>query len=56
MKVSLDWGLVHTYQDILNPQLFLCGFAFRPHVSVKFSVRIRNNLKWKFLKYAKNPK
>jgi len=30
------WGPVRTYPDILNPQLFLSGYGFRPHASGEF--------------------
>ena len=41
-----------------NPQLFLCGFAFHPHVSGKSGMRTRNFFKCTFhsgnFEYAKN--
>ena len=50
---------IHTYPDILTPQLFLCGFGFRPHVAGESAIRIRNFLnplsRVEMFEYATNP-
>ena len=50
---------IHTYPDILTPQLFLCGFGFRSHVAGESAIRIRTFLnpvsRVEMFEYATNP-
>ena len=70
MVLSLDTSMTYLCQACatqapstririsLNPQLFLCGFGFRSHVSSESSKRIRNSLnplsRMEIFEYAMN--